>query len=150
MRTCAITTLHFRIPRALPSAIVVLGLCLARTASPEESVSIDVTLKDHRFSPSEIHVATGKPSVLRRRRGLTRRFAAIPTPPSSPSKISFLFLLRRRSRVQQNVTLDANLLDQIKLTIEEVDVLFFVLENVHQQVAGDEVAHGLAIGDPLA
>ena len=46
-------------------AIVVLGLCLGRTASPEEPVSIDVTLKDHRFSPSEIHVATGKPTVLR-------------------------------------------------------------------------------------
>ena len=32
---------------------------------PEEPVSIEVTLKDHRFSPSEIHVATGKPAVLK-------------------------------------------------------------------------------------
>jgi Cupredoxin-like domain len=44
---------------------VVVGLCLARTASPEEPVSIDVTLKDHRFSPSEIHVGTGNPAVLK-------------------------------------------------------------------------------------
>jgi hypothetical protein len=45
--------------------VVLGGLCLARTAAPEEPVSIDVTLKDHRFSPSEIHVATGRPTVLR-------------------------------------------------------------------------------------
>jgi hypothetical protein len=56
---------RFRLTQAVPYAIVVVGLCLARTASPEEPVSIDVTLKDHRFSPSEIHVATGKPTVLK-------------------------------------------------------------------------------------
>ncbi len=44
---------------------MVLGLCLARTASSEEPVGIDLTLKDHRFSPSEIHVTTGKPTVLK-------------------------------------------------------------------------------------
>jgi hypothetical protein len=28
-------------------------------------MTIDVTLKDHRFTPSEIHVVPGKPTVLR-------------------------------------------------------------------------------------
>jgi hypothetical protein len=58
--------------------------------------------------------------------------SASPTLPFLPAKSGFLFLLRRRSRVQQNVTLDANLFDQIKLTIKEVNVFLFVLENVHQ------------------
>ena len=56
---------HFGLRRAAPLAIVVLGLSFGRAAWPEEPVSIDVTLRDHRFSPSEIHVATGKPAVLK-------------------------------------------------------------------------------------
>ena|SRR5579862_5519804 len=35
------------------------------SADAAEPATISVTLKDHRFSPAEIHVAAGKPVVLR-------------------------------------------------------------------------------------
>jgi hypothetical protein len=76
--------------------------------------------------------------------------SASPALPVRPAESGFLLLLRRRSRVQQDVTLDADLLDQIKLAVKEVNVFFFVFENVHQQVPGDEVAHSFAVGDSLA
>jgi hypothetical protein len=42
-----------------------LGLILAAQAVPAEPpATIEVTIKDHRFSPSEIHVKTGKPTFL--------------------------------------------------------------------------------------
>jgi hypothetical protein len=47
------------------AGLVVLGLCLGPAASAEEPVSIDVTLKDHRFSPAEIHLPAGKQAILR-------------------------------------------------------------------------------------
>ena len=37
-------------------------------------------------------------------------------------------------RVQQDVALDADLLDQVELTIEEVDVFLFTFQDVQQQV----------------
>jgi hypothetical protein len=51
-----------RLFRAAPFAIY---LWLGGTAWADDPSSIDVTLKGHRFSPSEIHVATGKPVVLK-------------------------------------------------------------------------------------
>ena len=48
----------------VPLAIVMVGI-LAGSVWAEEPVSIDVVLKDHRFSPSEIHVQTGKPTILK-------------------------------------------------------------------------------------
>jgi plastocyanin len=42
-----------------------LGLILmAPAAQAEEPATIEVTIKDHRFSPAEIHVKTGKPTFL--------------------------------------------------------------------------------------
>jgi hypothetical protein len=33
-------------------------------ALPDELMNLDITIKDHRFAPSEIHVPAGKPTVL--------------------------------------------------------------------------------------
>jgi Cupredoxin-like domain len=44
--------------------LVLMGLSLWGTASADEPVQIKVTLKDHRFEPPEIHVQTGKPTIL--------------------------------------------------------------------------------------
>ena len=42
-----------------------LALLLAiEAADAQEPVRIDVTLKDHRFSPSEIRVPAGKPAII--------------------------------------------------------------------------------------
>ncbi|GAP24662.1 hypothetical protein GLF_1544 [Gluconobacter frateurii NBRC 101659] len=38
-------------------------------------------------------------------------------------------LIRSRSRILMNITLDSNLFDQIKLTINKVFMLFFIHEN---------------------
>jgi hypothetical protein len=35
------------------------------TGNAEEPATIEVTLKNHQFSPAEIHVPTGKPVILR-------------------------------------------------------------------------------------
>ena len=52
------------------SRIIALGLTVsllfpAAAAVAEEPPTIAVTLKDHRFSPSEIHVPAGKAVILR-------------------------------------------------------------------------------------
>jgi uncharacterized cupredoxin-like copper-binding protein len=55
-------------PRARQSAklaLVIFGLCSAGAIAAEDPQTIDVTLKDHRFTPSEIHVQSGKPTVLK-------------------------------------------------------------------------------------
>jgi Cupredoxin-like domain len=38
--------------------------CLGGSATADDPARIEVTLKDHVFSPAEIHVPTGKPTVL--------------------------------------------------------------------------------------
>jgi hypothetical protein len=45
-------------------AVVLAGLCLGGPAIADDSTPIDVILKDHRFAPAEIHVPTGKRTVL--------------------------------------------------------------------------------------
>ena len=49
-----------------PSAIAIFlaALCLSGPAIADDPVQIAVKLKDHRFDPAEIHVPTGKPTVL--------------------------------------------------------------------------------------
>jgi hypothetical protein len=46
----------------LPALLVAFSL--SRPALADDLTSIDVTIKDHRFSPSEIHVPVAKPSML--------------------------------------------------------------------------------------
>jgi hypothetical protein len=46
-------------------ALVILGLGSVCAVAAEEPLTIEVTLKDHRFTPAEIHVVSGKPTVLR-------------------------------------------------------------------------------------
>ena len=43
---------------------LLMALCLCGSALAEDSMNIDVTIKDHQFSPSEIHVPSGKPTML--------------------------------------------------------------------------------------
>jgi hypothetical protein len=44
--------------------VAALAIGAALPAAAEEPARIEVTLKGHRFEPSEIHVPTGKPTVL--------------------------------------------------------------------------------------
>lgn len=50
--------------RSAAITVLLTGLCLAGPATADEPIQINVTLKDHRFAPSEIHVPTGKRTVL--------------------------------------------------------------------------------------
>src|SRR5437868_5733290 len=59
-------------------------------------------------------------------------------------------LLRCRGSIQQDVALDADLLDQIELAFEEIDMLLFAVQDLQEQVAGNEIAHAFAIGDGFA
>ena len=45
-------------------AVLFVGTCLGGPAIADDPVRIDVTIKDHVFSPSEIHVPVGKPTLL--------------------------------------------------------------------------------------
>jgi plastocyanin len=49
-----------------PRAVwLTLCLFLVLPAAPgEEPATIEVTIKDHRFAPAEVHVKTGKPAFL--------------------------------------------------------------------------------------
>jgi plastocyanin len=49
--------------RPLAPALLAV-LLLAGPAAAEEPAMIEVTIRDHRFSPSEIHVPAGKPVIL--------------------------------------------------------------------------------------
>jgi heme/copper-type cytochrome/quinol oxidase subunit 2 len=59
-------SVHRRVARAwLVIGMAVLGSALATsTALADEPVAIAVALKDHMFTPAEIHVPMGKPVVL--------------------------------------------------------------------------------------
>jgi hypothetical protein len=50
---------------ACAASIGLVALGVAGAVRADEPPTIDVTLKDHRFTPSEIHVPTGKRVVLR-------------------------------------------------------------------------------------
>jgi hypothetical protein len=43
---------------------VALGLALAGAARAEDLATYAITLKNHRFTPTEIHVPTGKPFLV--------------------------------------------------------------------------------------
>jgi len=45
-------------------AVLVAGICLGGPAIADEPARIDVTIKDHVFSPAEIHVPPGQPTLL--------------------------------------------------------------------------------------
>jgi hypothetical protein len=46
------------------TALILAGLCLCNPSFADDPTPIKVTLKDHRFDPAEIHVQTGKPTIL--------------------------------------------------------------------------------------
>jgi hypothetical protein len=48
----------------LAAAIAQMGASLGEAAKADDPVNIPVTIKDHRFAPSEIHVPVGKPVIL--------------------------------------------------------------------------------------
>ncbi len=51
--------------RWLPIVCVLAFAVMAMAAVADEVPTIAITLKDHRFSPAEIHIATGKPVILK-------------------------------------------------------------------------------------
>lgn len=48
----------------LVAMVGVFALWFAASAHAEDSTAIDVTIKDHQFTPSEIHVPANKPATL--------------------------------------------------------------------------------------
>ena len=44
--------------------VLLVGLLVGGPAIADDLTNIYVTIKDHRFSPSEIHVPAGKPTLL--------------------------------------------------------------------------------------
>lgn len=54
-----------RLKLLLAAATGLLGFCIALTAQAASPVTLTVTIKDHRFAPSEIHVPTGVPILLK-------------------------------------------------------------------------------------
>ena len=56
---------RFSLGRTMSAALVVAGCGIGQDCRAADPVSIEVTIKDHHFSPSEIHVQTGKPTVLK-------------------------------------------------------------------------------------
>ena len=61
-----IPRLPYRLAPHHATAIVVLlaGLGVGTAAVADDAAPINVTIKDHRFTPAEIHVPTGKRMVL--------------------------------------------------------------------------------------
>jgi hypothetical protein len=47
------------------TALLLTAQYIAWPASADEPATIEVTIKDHQFSPAEIHVPAGKPVILR-------------------------------------------------------------------------------------
>jgi hypothetical protein len=52
------------VTRPLAVAAVLLALAGFGTAWAEDPARIELTLKDHKFTPAEIHVTAGKPTIL--------------------------------------------------------------------------------------
>jgi Cupredoxin-like domain len=46
------------------AAVLLGGLSFSLPAGADDLTNIPVTLKDHRFSPAEIHIPAGKPVIL--------------------------------------------------------------------------------------
>ena len=46
-------------------ALAACGLSRVPSAAADEPATIEVSIKDHRFTPAEIHVPAGKPMILR-------------------------------------------------------------------------------------
>ena len=50
--------------RRIPAPLLIAGLCLVQPARADDPPTIEVTIKDHHFSPSEIHVHSGQRVTL--------------------------------------------------------------------------------------
>lgn len=46
------------------AALVLAGLPLAPAARAESAVKVNITLKNHRFAPAELHAPAGKPILI--------------------------------------------------------------------------------------
>ena len=55
---------HFPFGRAVAGVVMMAGPWLSSATPLQAQTAIDMTIKDHRFTPSEIHVPAGKPAVL--------------------------------------------------------------------------------------
>lgn len=50
--------------RGVAGVVMMAGLWLSSAPPLQAQTAIDVTIKDHRFTPADIHVPAGKPAVL--------------------------------------------------------------------------------------
>jgi plastocyanin len=55
---------RFRFASFAAGTGLALLLALEAAAAADDATQIDVTIKDHRFSPAEIHVPAGKPAII--------------------------------------------------------------------------------------
>ena len=60
----AMTAAHARRSNIGPVALLIIGACLTGAAGTEEPPTLNISLKDHRFDPPEVHVQAGKPTIL--------------------------------------------------------------------------------------
>ncbi len=50
--------------RNLTLIVVAVGLCIASAVYAEDNVTVNVSLKDHRFQPAELHAPANKAIVI--------------------------------------------------------------------------------------
>ncbi len=53
-------------PRSLVGTLATVAVCVGplATAAAAETAPVQITLKDHRFTPAEIHLPMGQPTLL--------------------------------------------------------------------------------------
>lgn len=56
--------LHSALGSLVLSSVLAVGVLAWRTALADDATVVELTLKDHRFSPAELRVPAGKPIVL--------------------------------------------------------------------------------------
>jgi hypothetical protein len=56
--------IHLAPRRGIAIAVLLVGVCCGGAAMADDPAPINVTIKDHRFAPAEIHVPVGKRTVL--------------------------------------------------------------------------------------
>jgi len=65
------------------AALLLTPACVVARANAEDPPTIEVTIKDHLFSPAEIHIPAGQPVILR----VTNQDAAVEEFDSSALKV---------------------------------------------------------------
>jgi len=84
-------------PRTVTLAAgLAFGLAAGPALAEDQPMSIPVTIKDHRFSPAEIHVPAGKPAILQ----VVNEDATVEEVESAPLKIEKVIPAGAQSKVR--------------------------------------------------